>query len=66
MEVDARYYSFRWLSLFLTQEFELPDVLRLWDSFLADRKRFRFPIFVCVAMMVYVIYSETGCVIGVM
>ncbi|CAG8588826.1 15267_t:CDS:2 [Funneliformis mosseae] len=31
------YYSFRWLTVMLTQEFALPDVIRLWDSILADR-----------------------------
>jgi len=30
MEVDPRFYSFRWLSLLCSQEFPLPDVLRLW------------------------------------
>jgi len=33
--VDPRFYSFRWLTLLLSQEFELPDVLRLWDSLFA-------------------------------
>ncbi len=33
--VDPRFYSFRWLTLILSQEFELPDVLRLWDSLFA-------------------------------
>ncbi|CAG8440304.1 2077_t:CDS:10 [Acaulospora morrowiae] len=30
------YYSFRWLTVMLSQEFALPDVIRLWDSILAD------------------------------
>lgn len=33
--VDPRFYSFRWLTLLLSQEFELPDVLRLWDALFA-------------------------------
>ena len=32
---DPRFYSFRWLTLLLSQEFELPDVLRLWDTLFA-------------------------------
>lgn len=35
IQVDPRFYSFRWLTLILSQEFELPDVLRLWDSLFA-------------------------------
>ncbi|CAJ0630773.1 1367_t:CDS:2 [Entrophospora sp. SA101] len=31
------YYSFRWITVMLTQEFTLPDVIRLWDSIFADR-----------------------------
>ena len=34
------FYGFRWLTLLMTQEFDLPDVLRLWDSLLADTQRF--------------------------
>ncbi|KNC53286.1 uncharacterized protein AMSG_12198 [Thecamonas trahens ATCC 50062] len=38
--VDHRFYSFRWLTLLLSQEFPLDQVLRLWDSLLADPFRF--------------------------
>eukprot|EP00494_Astrolonche_serrata_P027933 UN28198 len=44
-ELDSRYYALRWLSLLLSMEFELPEVLRLWDSFFADPKRFEFVSF---------------------
>ena len=30
---------FRWLSLMLSQEFSLPDVLTLWDALLTDDSR---------------------------
>jgi len=51
--MDPQFYSFRWLTLLLTQEFELPDVLRLWDSFFADPERFEFLIYFCCAMLLY-------------
>ncbi len=51
--VDPRFYSFRWLTLMLSQEFELPDVLRLWDSLFADSQRFSFLNYCCCAMLVY-------------
>ena len=33
------------------QEFDLPDVLRLWDSLLADPSRFDFLLYFGVAMV---------------
>lgn len=51
-ELYPQYYSFRWLTLLLSQEFPLPDVLRIWDSVFADEKRYDFLIKVCCAMIV--------------
>mmetsp|Transcript_6766 Transcript_6766/g.11814 ORF Transcript_6766/g.11814 Transcript_6766/m.11814 type:complete len:319 (-) Transcript_6766:63-1019(-) len=34
--LSPQFYSFRWITLLLSQEFELPDLLRLWDSLFAD------------------------------
>ena len=31
-------YAMRWVTLMLSQEFALPDVLRLWDSILAQEE----------------------------
>ena len=52
--IDARFYVLRWLSLLFTQELELPDVLRLWDSLLGDPHRFRFLLFFACAMVMSV------------
>lgn len=51
-ELYPQYYSFRWLTLMLSQEFPLPDVVRIWDSVFADSKRFDFLVRVCCAMIV--------------
>lgn len=45
---------FRWLTLLLSQEFSLPEVLRIWDSLFSDTRRFSFLIDICCAMIVYV------------
>lgn len=37
--LDPRFYALRWLSLLFSQEFNLPDVLRLWDSLFGDERR---------------------------
>lgn len=34
-KVDPTYYAFRWVTLMLTQELPLPDVLRVWDTLLS-------------------------------
>jgi len=52
--IYPQFYSFRWLTLMLSQEFELPDVLRLWDSFLADKNRFNYLTYTCCAMIILV------------
>ena len=44
--VDHRFYSFRWLTLLLSQEFPLDSVLRLWDSLFADPYRFTHKWFI--------------------
>ena len=38
----------------LSQEFPLPDVLRIWDSILSDETRSEFLIHVCCAMLTIV------------
>lgn len=50
-ELYPQYYSFRWLTLMLSQEFLLPDVVRIWDSTFSDENRFDFLIRVCCAMI---------------
>lgn len=52
LELKPQYYSFRWITLLLSQEFPLPDVLRIWDSLFSDQNRFDFLIHVCCAMIV--------------
>ncbi|CAG9137531.1 unnamed protein product [Plutella xylostella] len=53
-ELHTQYYSFRWLTLLLSQEFSLPDVERIWDSLFADPVRFDFLIYICCAMILLV------------
>ena len=38
----------------LSQEFALPDVLRIWDSVLSDETRSDFLIDVCTAMVLVI------------
>ncbi|CAF1288165.1 unnamed protein product [Adineta steineri] len=52
-KLKPEFYAFRWLTLLLSQEFRLPDVLRIWDSLFADQERnFEFLLYICCAMIV--------------
>lgn len=44
-------YSFRWYMTLLTREFPMPATLRIWDSLLADPKRFSFLHYVSCALI---------------
>jgi len=49
--IKMQYFAFRWLSLMLSQEFSLPDVLTLWDALLTDESRTNLLINVCTSML---------------
>ena len=51
LKISPQFYAFRWLSLLLSQEFPLPDVITIWDSLLADSKRFTLLPYICLAML---------------
>lgn len=51
-EIHSQYFSFRWITLLLSQEFSLPDVVRIWDALFADANRFEFLIKICCCMIV--------------
>uniref|UniRef100_A0A8B9KIQ5 TBC1 domain family member 13 n=1 Tax=Astyanax mexicanus TaxID=7994 RepID=A0A8B9KIQ5_ASTMX len=52
--IKPQYFTFRWLTLLLSQEFLLPDVIRIWDSLFSDQDRFDFLILVCCAMLILI------------
>ncbi|KAI8570762.1 hypothetical protein RHMOL_Rhmol01G0062000 [Rhododendron molle] len=35
-KVNPQFYAFRWITLLLTQEFDFPSVLRIWDTLLSN------------------------------
>eukprot|EP01105_Mastigella_eilhardi_P020841 TRINITY_DN4_c0_g2_i3.p1 TRINITY_DN4_c0_g2~~TRINITY_DN4_c0_g2_i3.p1 ORF type:complete len:414 (-),score=102.88 TRINITY_DN4_c0_g2_i3:13-1218(-) len=52
-QIHPQFYGFRWITLLMSQEFTLPDTLRLWDSFFSDSHRFHFLLFFCCAMILH-------------
>lgn len=55
LQVQPLFYSVRWLLLMLTQDLEMPDIFRVWDTLLSDLARpHPFLHYLCVAMVVLV------------
>ncbi|XP_075434737.1 TBC1 domain family member 13 isoform X2 [Ascaphus truei] len=52
--IKPPFFAFRWLTLLLSQEFLLPDVIRIWDSLFADDQRFEFLLVVSCAMLILI------------
>ena len=42
MNVEGHFYCLRWLTALFAREFDLPDVVRLWDTLLASRAIVRY------------------------
>ncbi|XP_023336219.1 TBC1 domain family member 13 [Eurytemora carolleeae] len=49
--IKMQFFAFRWISLMLSQEFPLPEVLTIWDALLTDDSRCDLLIAVCRSML---------------
>ena len=52
LNLNPKFYAFRWITTMLSREFDLPDTVRLWDSLFADTGRYSFLIHICCAMVI--------------
>lgn len=50
--IVPQYFAFRWISLLLSQEFLLPDVIRIWDSLFCEPDKFKFLLSLCLCMII--------------
>ena len=41
LKIDYHFFAFQWTTLMFTQQFTMPDVLRLWDIILANDDKFK-------------------------
>jgi len=46
------FFLFRWITLLLSQEFPLPEVIYLWDILFSDKRRFDLLYSMCTAMII--------------
>ena len=49
--VNPQFYSLRWLMLLCCQEFDMPNVIRLWDTLFSDPLRYDFLNYICCAIV---------------
>ena len=49
--IEMQFFAFRWFTLFFTQDFEMPDILRLWDSLLSEDDIFDFMNMIILAIL---------------
>lgn len=49
--VELSHFAFRWIILLFTQEFILPDVMRLWDAIFSDKDRFYYVFYISLAIL---------------
>ena len=49
---DLEIISFKWIMLIFTQDFMLPDLIRLWDSILGDSNIYYQIILICIAILI--------------
>ena len=49
--IEIELFCIRWYALFLAQEFEIPDVLRLWDTLLSEEDYFDYINCLCIALL---------------
>ncbi|WMV31384.1 hypothetical protein MTR67_024769 [Solanum verrucosum] len=53
--VNPQFYAFRWITLLLTQEFNFPDSLLIWDTLLSDPEGPQETLLrICCAMLIIV------------
>lgn len=53
-EIRSEFYAFRWLTLLFTQEFNVPDVFRIWDFIFSFGEDIcGVVIYIAAAMLVY-------------
>lgn len=50
--IKPEFFAFRWITLLLSQEFKLPEVISLWDALFSDRHTLDLLIHVCCAMII--------------
>lgn len=49
--IEINFFALRWILIFFSQEFFMPETLRLWDSLIIESDKFRFITYVCISIL---------------
>uniref|UniRef100_A0A915CU22 Rab-GAP TBC domain-containing protein n=1 Tax=Ditylenchus dipsaci TaxID=166011 RepID=A0A915CU22_9BILA len=52
--IRPQFYAFRWISLLLSQEFSLPDVIAVWDTVFSSLNRLESVEYLCLSMIQHI------------
>jgi TBC1 domain family member 2 len=51
-DIDFLQFAFRWINCFLTREFTVKSIIRMWDTYIAEENGFAvFHVYVCAALL---------------
>jgi len=51
IKLDVQLFAFKWVVLLFTQDFNMPDILRLWDAILSENNRFYMIFLLCLSIL---------------
>lgn len=49
--VEISHFAFKWFILLFTQDFIMPDLIRLWDTVLCEKDKFYFIYYISIAIL---------------
>lgn len=49
--IEINFFVLRWILIFFSQEFFMPETLRLWDSLIIETDKIRFITYVCLSVI---------------
>lgn len=51
LDIRPFFYAFRWVTMYFAQEFQLFDIIILWDHIFTVQDRYKYMDFICLAML---------------
>lgn len=52
IKVDIQLFAFKWVVLLFTQDFLMPDILRIWDAILSEEDKFYMVYLICLSILI--------------
>jgi hypothetical protein len=49
--IEMHFFAFKWMTLFFSQDYEIWDILRLWDTIMAQENKFEIVYMLILAIL---------------